>query len=176
MPPPSRVTALRPKGGDGGGVRIMQRVLRETKTLIEKDAKVTMDQIADRIVTEAQKRAPFATGELEDAIIKRPGGRGGNSIIVEIDEVKAPYAVYAHEGMFHGYLEGSDGKYQLGPGSVARNHGPPHGEPGGVGVKFLERGGVYAAQSLAPGIWRRAVIKTVAKAQALGRSLLSRFR
>lgn len=162
----SRVTLLRPKRG---GISAMRKVLSEMQRVVERDGVQVIDELARKTVEEAKLRAPRATGELEDAIQIRDGGRGGTSKLVYVDEGKAPYAYWMHEGMFDFY---SDGKYFLGPGSLAKNPAHAHEEPRGVGIKFLERAGHAVAEDAMRTTWRRHVSAVLGRIRALSRRIL----
>jgi hypothetical protein len=164
---PQRIAVLRPKGG---GVSTMRKLLTETRQLAEKAARLDLDDLADIIVQETRVRAPIDTGELRAAIDKHRGGRDGKSIVVAVDEGKAPHAQAMNAGMVD-FASRPDGLYNLGPGSRAANQGPPHAEPRGVGVRFMERG----AEAAVSGLRRRLESlkrKTVAAVARAAKSML----
>lgn len=168
----NRVTVLRPIGG---GTSAMRKLLKETERLVARQAELALDEIADKMVEEIKARAPVDTGNLEDAIDKHIGGKhavgqAGKSIVVSVDESKAPYAKYMNQGMFDFY---ADGKYFLGPRSDAKNaNRSPHEEPRGVGIRFVERGAEAAIKRYAQPTLAQRIEQVFGRLTGIARTLL----
>lgn len=85
---------------------------------------------ADQLLKTAQAMAPVLTGNLEESIFIQETKEVGNRITrtIILDESRAPYGVYMHEGI-----------YNLGKLSEAKNATSEHT----VGRKFMERAAAW---------------------------------
>lgn len=120
------------------GARELRSTLTRKKEIARTISAEEVKRIATEIMDGSKARAPEETGKLVDSHRMSVVAAGDHvEAVVSVGPVYSEdghdYSIEMHEGLATG-----DGKYELGPGSEAKNLGTPHvGE--GVGWKFLER-------------------------------------